>query len=190
MNLLKYIGIHNFAVVLFSFFVLSACTSSTKEEEEKVSEKSDVINTVNASEEKQNDAPENKEVVTAAPIEIDGKTASFAFDETEFNFGEAKEGDLVKHTFTFTNTGEIPLVIESASASCGCTVPSYPKEPIAPGAKSKIDVEFDTKGKAGVQNKTVTITANTNPSIFTLKLSGTVKGASTNTKQLMGPVKQ
>ncbi len=195
MNLFKLISINTLASVLFLFLLSVACTSSdVKEEEEaQIIKKSDVITTVNAPQENKEEGTVSKveeEVVAAVPTEIDGKTAQFTFDETEFNFGEVKEGALVRHTYTFTNTGAIPLVIEGASASCGCTVPNYPKEPIAPGAKSKIDVEFDTKGKAGMQNKTVTITANTNPAIFTLKLSGTVKGNGTNTKQLMGPVRQ
>lgn len=190
MNPFKLVSTYTFAVVMLLIFVLAACTSSeseTTKEETPATEKNEVVSTVNSPQETPNKV---EEVVSAAPTEIDGKTAQFTFDETEFNFGEVKEGEMVKHTYTFTNTGEIPLVIENASASCGCTVPNYPKEPIAPGAKSKIDVEFDTKGKAGMQNKTVTITANTKPAIFTLKLSGTVKGNGTNTKQLIGPVRQ
>jgi hypothetical protein len=87
------------------------------------------------------------------------------FAETEHNFGDIKPGDVVKHTFTFTNTGKSPLLIENATASCGCTTPNWTKEPIAPGAKGTIDVQFDSQGKTGLQNKQIAIRANTQPTI-------------------------
>jgi len=104
----------------------------------------------------------------------DGPTASIKFDSEEFEFGTIQQGDIVEHTYEFTNTGEVPLIIENASASCGCTVPDWPKEPIAPGERGKINVKFDSKGKKGVQNKQVTIRANTNPNFTKVMLKGTV----------------
>src|SRR5437868_6966461 len=62
----------------------------------------------------------------------------FKFKEQEFNFGNIKQGDVVTHEFEFTNTGNEPIVISSASGSCGCTVPTWPKEPIGKGSKSTI----------------------------------------------------
>lgn len=93
------------------------------------------------------------------------------FDKMEHDFGKIKQGDKVKYAFKLTNSGKEPLVISSAKGSCGCTVPSYPKEPVAPGATANIDVEFDSKGKSGLQTKTVTINANTdpNPTRLTIK---------------------
>jgi hypothetical protein len=93
------------------------------------------------------------------------------FSETEFDFGKMKQGDQVEHVFKFTNTGNEPLIIEDAKGSCGCTVPSYPKEPIAPGATGEILVKFNSAGKSNNQQKTVTLTANTNPlnTILTIK---------------------
>lgn len=85
------------------------------------------------------------------------------FTEMEHNFGDIKPGAVVKHTFTFKNTGKTPLIISSASSSCGCTTPDWTKEPIAPGAEGKIDVQFDSHGKSGQVSKTVTILANTQP---------------------------
>ena len=87
------------------------------------------------------------------------------FAETEHNFGDIKPGEVVKHTFTFTNTGKSPLLIENATASCGCTTPNWTKEPIAPGGKGTIDVQFDRQGKTGLQNKQVSIRANTQPTL-------------------------
>ncbi|MBA2422704.1 MAG: DUF1573 domain-containing protein [Chitinophagales bacterium] len=96
------------------------------------------------------------------------------FAEMRYDFGKLKEGIVVKHGFTFTNTGTTPLIISEAHGSCGCTIPSFPKEPIPPGGKGQIMVQFDSKGRSGLQNKTVTVTANTNPSQTVLNISSNV----------------
>ncbi|WP_378178135.1 DUF1573 domain-containing protein [Aquimarina sp. SS2-1] len=83
------------------------------------------------------------------------------FTYTEFDFGTVAEGDILEHSFSFTNTGNAPLVIVNAKGSCGCTVSNWPKEPIAPGATKEMLVTFNTNGKPNLQNKQVTITANT-----------------------------
>lgn len=83
-----------------------------------------------------------------------------SFDETEFDFGTIEQGEEQEHTFTFTNTGKAPLVITNASSSCGCTVPTWTKEPIAPGEKGEMLVKFNGSGQNQV-TKTVNITANT-----------------------------
>ncbi len=87
--------------------------------------------------------------------------AVMSFDKTSHDFGTINEGDVVKHTFTFTNTGEVPLVITNAKGSCGCTVPQWPRESIAPGESGEIVVQFNSRGRKNNQNKSVTITANT-----------------------------
>src|SRR5947207_1955198 len=86
--------------------------------------------------------------------------ASFKFNEEEYTFNKIKQGDVVNHDYEFTNTGKEPLVISSASGSCGCTVPTWPKDPIAPGAKGVIKVTFNSAGKMGMQDKTVTLQSN------------------------------
>ncbi len=93
------------------------------------------------------------------------------FEEMEHDFGKIKQGDNVSHIFVFKNTGTKPLIISSAKSSCGCTVPDYPKDPIAPGQKGEISVMFNSTGKAGTQTKTITINANTdpNPTRLTIK---------------------
>ena len=78
-----------------------------------------------------------------------------------FDFGEMNQGDVVHHTFTFTNSGSNPLIITDAKGSCGCTIPTWPKEPIAPGGTGNIEVQFNSTGKKDIQDKTVTLTANT-----------------------------
>ncbi|MCP4443368.1 MAG: DUF1573 domain-containing protein [Aureispira sp.] len=85
------------------------------------------------------------------------------FEATEHDFGKIKHGDAVSHVFKFTNNGKFPLKITNAKGSCGCTVPQWPKEAIAPGAQGEIKVTFNSKGKSNQQAKSVTLTANTNP---------------------------
>jgi hypothetical protein len=105
-----------------------------------------------------------------------GPTTEMVFGQTEFDFGSVKEGEKVSHTYTFKNSGKEPLVISNAQGSCGCTVPQWPRDPIAPGQSGKIVVEFDTRGKAGDRNQKVTLTANTNPPQTFLSLKGKVEG--------------
>jgi len=108
-------------------------------------------------------------------VKPDGPLPKFTFEKEIHDFGEIEEGEVVNHVFTFKNSGEAPLVIESAKASCGCTVPRWPKKPIPAGGSGEIEVSFNSKGKPGVQNKTVTITANTYPKIKRLNIKSTVK---------------
>jgi len=96
------------------------------------------------------------------------------FTEKEHDFGVINEGDVVEHKFAFTNTGKAPLVIVSAKGSCGCTVPEWPKEPIAPGASAEMLVKFNSNGKPNLQNKQVTITANTEAGKEILKIKANV----------------
>lgn len=91
-----------------------------------------------------------------------------------YEFGTVTDGEKVKHDFKFVNTGSAPLIISGAQASCGCTVPEWPREPIAPGDTGAIKVEFNSKGRVGVVQKQITVTANTNPSISELAIKGEV----------------
>jgi len=100
--------------------------------------------------------------------------AGFKFNEEEFNFGTIKQGESITHNFEFTNTGKEPLIISNAAGSCGCTVPEWPKEPIAAGAKAVIKVTFNSAGKQGVQDKTVTLQSNAVQNPMVLHLKGNV----------------
>lgn len=88
-------------------------------------------------------------------------TAVMEFESVYHDFGKLKHGEKVSFTFTFKNTGNADLIIKDAAATCGCTVPEYDKEPIAPGEKGSVEVIFDTSGYHGVQYKTVLLKTNT-----------------------------
>lgn len=105
-----------------------------------------------------------------------GPTTTLKFEEAVYDFGVADEGTVVKHVYKFKNTGSEPLIISNAKGSCGCTVPTWPKQPISPGGTGEIAVEFNTKGKPGRQSKQVTVTANTNPTDSHLEITGEVRG--------------
>lgn len=110
----------------------------------------------------------------AAPAVPAGPTTTIEFEESTFDFGVVEDGEKVSHVYKFKNTGNEPLVITDAKGSCGCTVPSKPTEPIAPGETGEITVEFDSKNKKGKRNQKVTITANTNPPQTFIYLTGEV----------------
>lgn len=99
---------------------------------------------------------------------------TISFMEEFHDFGEVREGEVVEHTFTFTNEGEGPLIISNAQGSCGCTVPDWPRQPIAPGQKGQIKVSFNSKGRAGRQDKRVTLTTNAVPQSKVLNITSTV----------------
>ena len=83
------------------------------------------------------------------------------FDKLEHDFGVINEGDVVETIFSFKNTGKSALIITNASSSCGCTIPNYPMQPIAPGDSGEITVKFNSSGKPNMQTKTVTLVTNT-----------------------------
>lgn len=97
------------------------------------------------------------------------------FEKNSYDFGKIQEGEKVTYNFKFKNTGKSPLIISNATASCGCTIPEFPHEPIAPGASGVIKVVFNSTGKMGMQNKVVTVTSNTVPSATEVYLIGEVE---------------
>jgi hypothetical protein len=101
-----------------------------------------------------------------------------AFAKSEHDFGNIKQDSENKYVFKFTNTGNEPLIIESATGSCGCTVPNYPKQPIPPGGTGDIEVEYKPGKQENAQTKTVTIVANTEPKETILRLKAFVEKTS------------
>jgi hypothetical protein len=89
--------------------------------------------------------------------------AKFKFGQETHDFGSLKEGDEATYEFSFTNSGNEPLIINNCTASCGCTVPTWPRNPIMPNGKGTIFVKFDTRGKSGPFKKVVYIESNATP---------------------------
>lgn len=96
------------------------------------------------------------------------------FERDLHDFGEIFQGEVATTEFKFTNTGKSDLIISAARASCGCTVPEYPKQPIKPGESGVIKVSYNSEGRKDAFNKTVTITANTIPNENRIKVKGIV----------------
>lgn len=134
-------------VILLAAATLSACNNSDK-------------------------AAENATADTTAVAK--GEPAVIKFTEESFDFGKVTDGDKVTHVFKFSNTSAQPLIISNASASCGCTTPTWPKEPILPGKEGEISVTFNSAGKVGLQDKQITVTANTEPAQSVVHLIGEV----------------
>lgn len=107
------------------------------------------------------------------------ETTTIEYFDLKHDFGNVFYPSENKYTFKFKNTGKVPLVIESATASCGCTIPNKPDAPIAPGAIGELDVIFRPKsGQVGEQvSKTITVTANTKPEQTFLEITAKVMDA-------------
>ncbi|MBO4802528.1 MAG: DUF1573 domain-containing protein [Bacteroidaceae bacterium] len=105
--------------------------------------------------------PQKNAVAVAAQQQPGEKTAEIKFDTLTHNFGTFSEKEVVKCAFNFTNVGEAPLIIHQAIASCGCTIPSYPKDPIKPGESGVIEVTYNGAGKyPGHFKKNITVRTN------------------------------
>ncbi len=111
----------------------------------------------------------------AAPAQPTGPTTTVKFDSPSHNFGKIMQDSDNHYVFKFTNTGKEPLLITNAQASCGCTVPDYTKQPVKPGEQGEIRVEYRPGKQEGQQNKTVTVTANTEPAQTVLHILADVQ---------------
>lgn len=100
---------------------------------------------------------------------------TIVFENPKHDFGAITQGEVVEHTYFFTNTGTADYTIETVQASCGCTTPDYTKAPVKPGEKGKVVVKFNTAGRNGNQSKTVTVFGNSDEGkiqlSFTAKIS-------------------
>lgn len=134
---------------------ITACNSAS---DEKVSEEA-ISNPLSAENEGQLDAK---------------KLPAIAFDKDLHDFGTIKEGEKVTYSFRFKNTGKGDLIIQTASGSCGCTVPEIPEKPIKPGETGYIKVQFNSEGRVGIQEKQVTVVSNTIPNTTIVKIKAEV----------------
>ncbi len=122
-------------------------------------------------------APAKKGSGNGETAEADTGRPVITFTEYRHDFGKLTEGEVVSHTFHFTNTGTADLLITSVSASCGCTVPKYSKKPVKPGESGDIEVEFNTLGKSGHQQKSIAVRGNTSPPVTMLVITADVEPA-------------
>jgi len=135
------------------------------------------------------DSSSNKKETKSENIASSSMTSSsespiMSFDKTLHDFGTVQEGETVETIFTFTNSGKSDLIIVDARGSCGCTVPEYPKNtPIPPGESGKIRVSFDSSNKPNMQQKTVTISANTDSGRETIRIKALVQADPVKQKQ-------
>jgi hypothetical protein len=103
-----------------------------------------------------------------------GALPIISFEKDFHDFGKLISGERVTYSFKFKNTGKSLLIISNVSTSCGCTVSSFPKQPIKPGEGATIDVSFDSEGRHGLQTKSITVFANTQPPTTTLRIQSSV----------------
>lgn len=109
---------------------------------------------------------------------VDPATAPvLSLEQETYDLGEVKAGEKVTKKISFTNTGKSPLQIKEANASCGCTVPSFSKEPIAPGETGELEVTYTAPNSNGTQMKTVTLITNTVNGAEEFKITANVVGA-------------
>lgn len=103
------------------------------------------------------------------------QTGLLVFEDTVHDFGSLKEGEIIQHDFEYTNKGSKEVIITSAKGSCGCTVPEFDTEPIAPGEKGTMKVTFNSDGKPGYNEKNVQISTNGIPSKYRLTILAKVE---------------
>jgi len=96
------------------------------------------------------------------------------FDKLTHDFGKVTQGEKVTFNFRFKNTGKSDLLITSVNTSCGCTASEFPREPIKPGEQKSLRVTFDSEGRKGIQNKTITVVSNCQPDITVLRIKAMV----------------
>ena len=118
--------------------------------------------------------PAATEAAPAADEKPEGPLPTMEFNTTDHDFGTVDEGKKVVFTYKVKNNGQAPLIIQNAQPSCGCTVPDWTKTPIPVGGEGFVKAEFDTNGKQGINNKTITVTANTWPKTILLKFKAMV----------------
>lgn len=167
-----------FFVALLSVATMVSCKNEAKTVENETKEAVDAAKESAKKVAKDVNNGVAKTVNTAAPEVPSIPPTTIKFDNEVFDFGKIMEGDVVTHTYKFTNTGKEKLVLSNVKASCGCTTPSWTRDPINPGETGTIEARFDSKNKGGVggkkTTKTITVTANTVPATTTLRVTGLI----------------
>ena len=168
------------ATVIYGTFLKDTSSSSKSPRAERTERHRNTERKSNVAATNVPPTPITGEINTNAPQQQPVQRATnaptkMAFGEITHDFGNIDQNTENKYTFTFTNTGDKPLIIETATGSCGCTVPQFPREPIAPGASSEIKVVYKPGKQKGLQNKTITVIANTEPKSTRLNITANVQ---------------
>lgn len=119
------------------------------------------------------------DIILRSPINTDGSIDStnlaiIEFETLVYEFDTISQGEKVDYSFLFKNVGKADLLISDVQSSCGCTITNYEKGPLQAGQESKIDFTFDSTDKEGIQDKSITVYANTYPNRTILKFKGFV----------------
>jgi len=149
-------------------FTLASCQQSAKTNEE-VTDTVTVAETTHPSQ-----VPVDTTVRNSNITVTNGDAPAISFETIDYNFGKITQGEKVTYSYKFKNVGKTPLIIANAEATCGCTVPEVPKQPIKPGEEGEIGVVFDSTGKSGLQDKVITITSNAAAPVVQLHLKGEI----------------
>lgn len=149
-------------LLIFSLVILYSCDNKNNQSNKAFA------NAVTTDLSKEMEIPTNEGKVDSNDM------AKIEFQETVFDFGKIKEGDVVEHDFKFKNTGNRDLLLLYHKTTCGCTVPEFSKDPFKLGKTGSIKIVFDSKGKKMAQNKKVKIFTNTYPNMTTLTMKGYV----------------
>jgi len=166
------------SMILLSFMVMQSCNLTKKtQKQEAINENAPIKEQKAVNNKTEADKSKVKMVRAEDYLKSLPKT-TVEFKEKAFDFGTVMEGEIVEHDFTFTNTGNDPLILSKVRSSCGCTVPSWPKVPIAPGKTAVIKAKFNTKrrGRPGgaPQHKTIRVSGNFEGGQVILTLKGKV----------------
>ncbi len=108
--------------------------------------------------------------VSANGINEDNNLPAIQFNNKLHDFGIIIQGEKVTHLFKFKNNGKTDLIIKDATASCGCTVPSFPRKPIGAGEEGEIEVVFNSSNRSGRQTKSITVWSNSQPNQTKLRI--------------------
>lgn len=152
------------AIPALFLLLLAACQGSEQQKDDQ----KELLST---------DVVKNPSTAGGTDVRTLDSMATMDFADSVHNFGNIREGEVVVYDFSFTNNGRTPLIIASATGSCGCTVPSFPREPVAPGQNGTIKVEFKSEGKPGHQEKTVTVRSNAKRGVNILSITVEVEPA-------------
>lgn len=165
-----------YATRLLAVFAITAVMVSCRDKaaEKRIAELEARLNTLEGNKANTPAPATATEVATPADAKPEGPLPTLEFERTDYDFGTIKEGQKVNYTYKFKNNGAAPLIVQNVQPSCGCTAPDWSKEPVPVGGIGFVKVEFDSNGKPGMQNKNVTVTANTWPKQMKLSFKAMV----------------